>query len=128
MGSQPKGSTSANVIRRKAKVNQFVRSSPLRGRCKCRPLRRIGVVVRSARFMEVRGPQPARVYSPGELQFIMTSTYHRMPLFLSDRFRGCFVQRLEKVRQQLHFLLVGWVLMPEHFHVLSSPSPPQPLP
>jgi REP element-mobilizing transposase RayT len=51
-----------------------------------------------------------------------------MPLFLSDRFRGCFVQRLEEVRQQLHFLLVGWVLMPEHFHVLSSPSPPQPLP
>ena len=64
-----------------------------------------------------------RVYSPGELQFITTSTYHRMPLFLSDRFRGCFVQRLEEVRQQLHFLLVGWVLMPEHFHVLIKPEP-----
>jgi hypothetical protein len=42
-----------------------------------------------------------RVYSPGELQFITTSTYRRTPLFLSDRFRRCFVQRLEEVRQEL---------------------------
>jgi hypothetical protein len=35
-----------------------------------------------------------RIYSPGELQFITTSTYRRMPLFLSDRFRRWFVQRL----------------------------------
>jgi len=38
-----------------------------------------------------------RVYSPGQLQFITTSTYRRTPLFLSERFRRCFVQRLEEV-------------------------------
>ncbi len=53
-----------------------------------------------------------RVYTPGQLQFITASTYRRTPLFLSDRFRHCFVQRLEQVRQELHFLPVGWVLMP----------------
>ena len=58
-----------------------------------------------------------RVYTAGQLQFITASTYRRTPLFLSDRFRRCFVQRLEEMRQELHFLLVGWVLMPEHFHV-----------
>ncbi len=40
-----------------------------------------------------------RVYSPGELQFITTSTYRCTPLFLSDRFRRSFVQRLERVAQ-----------------------------
>jgi len=64
-----------------------------------------------------------RIYSPGQLQFITTSTYRRTPLFLSDRFRGCFVQRLEEVRQEWHFLLIGWVLMPEHFHLLIKPEP-----
>ncbi len=61
-----------------------------------------------------------RVYSPGKLQFITTSTYRRTPLFLSDRFRRGFVQKsrgpweagpryeLMEVRQELHFLLVGW--------------------
>jgi putative transposase len=64
-----------------------------------------------------------RIYSPGQLQFLTTSTYRRAPLFLSDRFRGCFVQRLEEVRQEWHFLLIGWVLMPEHFHLLIKPQP-----
>jgi putative transposase len=63
-----------------------------------------------------------RVYSPGRLQFVTTSTYRRTPLFLSDRFRRCFVQRLEEVRLEWHFLLIGWVLMPEHFHVLIKPQ------
>ncbi len=45
-----------------------------------------------------------RVYSPGELQFITISTYRRTPLFLSDRFRRCFVQRLEEVPQELDYM------------------------
>ncbi len=69
-----------------------------------------------------------RVYSPGELQFITTSSYRRTPLFASDRFRRCFVQRLDEVRQELHFLLIGWVLMPEHFHVLIKPEPAETTP
>jgi putative transposase len=64
-----------------------------------------------------------RAYRPGEFQFITTLTYRRTRLFLSDRFRRSFVQSLEEVRQEWHFLLVGWVLMPEHFHVLIKPDP-----
>jgi putative transposase len=64
-----------------------------------------------------------RLYRPGELQFLTASTYRRTPLFRADRFRRCFVQRWEEVRQQLHLRLIGWVLMPEHFHLLIQPQP-----
>lgn len=62
-----------------------------------------------------------RFYCPCELQFLTASTYRRTPLFFLDRFKRCFVQRLDEVRQELHFLLVGWILMPERFHVLIRP-------
>ena len=41
-----------------------------------------------------------RSYSPGELQFITSSTYRRAQVFRSPRFCQCFVQRLEEVRQE----------------------------
>ena len=64
-----------------------------------------------------------RWYSPGQLQFITSSTYRRAPLFHSERFCRGFVQRIEEVRQKFNFLLIGWVLMPEHFHLLLQPQP-----
>ena len=73
-------------------------------------------------------PSYHRVYGPGELQFITSSTYRRTPLFLSELFRRCFVRRLDEVRQEWHFLLIGWVLMPEHFHVLIKPEPAETTP
>ena len=69
-----------------------------------------------ARIPERRMPLYHRTYSPGELQFITTSTYRRAPVFLSPRFCHYFVERVEEVRQKMHCLLIGWVLMPEHFH------------
>jgi putative transposase len=64
-----------------------------------------------------------RHYSPGQLQFITTSTYRRAPLFLSERFRRCFAEILSETRTEMKFLLIGWVLMPEHFHLLLTPEP-----
>jgi len=69
-----------------------------------------------------------RTYSPGQLQFITTSTYRRAPLFLPERFCRCFVQRIEEVRQEMKFLLIGWVLMPDHFHLLLKPQPAETTP
>ena len=68
-------------------------------------------------------PVYQRHYPPGELQFITASTYCRAPLFLSDRFRSVFVEALAATRQKIEFLLIGWVLMPEHFHLLLKPEP-----
>jgi len=64
-----------------------------------------------------------RIYSPGELQFITTSTYRRVPIFRSERFCHFFVQQLKEARLEFNCLLIGWVLMPEHFHLLLKPQP-----
>lgn len=61
-------------------------------------------------------------YIPGELQFITSSVYRRTPLFRSERFCRCFVDTLVEVRKAGSFLLIGWVLMPDHFHLLLKPE------
>lgn len=68
-------------------------------------------------------PIYGRHFEPGQLQFITTSAYRRAPLFESEVFRWFFVQILRQLRAETGFLLVGWVLMPEHFHVLIKPEP-----
>jgi putative transposase len=64
-----------------------------------------------------------RTFSLGQLQFITTSTYRRSPLFLSEHFCRFFVQTLEELRKEMKFLLIGRVLMPDHFHLLLKPQP-----
>ena len=57
------------------------------------------------------------------MQFITTSTYRRSRLFTCQRFCWAFVETLRQLRQETGFLLIGWVLMPEHFHLLIRPQP-----
>ncbi|HET7213822.1 MAG TPA: transposase [Terriglobia bacterium] len=61
-------------------------------------------------------------YIPGELQFITSSIYRRTPVFSSERCCRFFVDALIEVRKSTGFLLVGWVIMPEHFHLLLKPQ------
>jgi len=65
-------------------------------------------------------PTYDRISSPGELQFITTCVCRRTPVFFSPRFCHYFVERLEEVRQKMHCLLIGWVLMPEHFRTCTT--------
>jgi putative transposase len=64
-----------------------------------------------------------RYFAPGQLQFVTASTYRRAPLFLSPRLAREFVAVLEEVRGDFGFLLLGWVLMPDHFHLLLQCQP-----
>lgn len=68
-------------------------------------------------------PICVRHFEPGQLQFITSSTYRRSRLFDSARFRWTFVETLHQLRRETSFLLIGWVLMPEHFHLLIRPEP-----
>lgn len=68
-------------------------------------------------------PIYGRHFEPGQLQFITTSTYRRTKLFESEPLRWLFVNVLRQLRQETGFLLVGWVLMPEHLHLLIRPEP-----
>ncbi len=66
-------------------------------------------------------PRYHRVFDPGHLQFITSSTYRRVPVFASKSFCQIFAEVLGKVRQEFGFRLVGWVVTPDHFHLLIQP-------
>ena len=61
-----------------------------------------------------------RFYGSGDLHFITCSCYRRRPLLASTWRCDLFLQVLEEVRQRYSFVVVAYVVMPEHFHLLIS--------
>ncbi|HEV2730721.1 MAG TPA: transposase [Terriglobales bacterium] len=61
-----------------------------------------------------------RYYGAGYSHFITTSCYQRLPLLGRPRTRDLFLRVLEQVRRRYHFAVVGYVVMPEHVHLLLS--------
>lgn len=55
-----------------------------------------------------------------ELHFITFSCYHRRPLLAQTEARRVFELSLERVRQWYGFYVTGYVVMPEHVHLLIS--------
>ena len=64
-----------------------------------------------------------RYYGQGHLHFITFSCYRRLPLLKSARARDVFVRELAKVREEMGFRLIGYVVMPEHVHLLMNEPP-----
>jgi putative transposase len=64
-----------------------------------------------------------RYYGQGDLHFITFSCYRRRPLLGMARARDRFVKILDEVRCRHEFRLVGYVVMPEHVHLLLSEPP-----
>jgi putative transposase len=61
-----------------------------------------------------------RYYGRGHLHFLTFSCYRRLPLLNTMRARNLFVQALGTIRERYKFLLVGYVVMPNHVHLLIS--------
>src|SRR6266853_2181848 len=61
-----------------------------------------------------------RHYGRGHLHFITFTCYRRLPLLRSVHAKNIFVQILGEVRDRYGFSLVGYVVMPEHIHLLIS--------
>ena len=59
-----------------------------------------------------------RYYGRGDLHFVTFSCYQRLPLLIKASARAAVVKELARVRQEYGFQLVGYVVMPEHVHVL----------
>ncbi len=59
-----------------------------------------------------------------DLHFLTFSCYRRQPWLASAPRRDLFVKVLEQVRQRYQWVVVGYVVMPEHIHLLVS-EPPQ---
>jgi len=54
----------------------------------------------------------------GHQHFITFSCYHRLPFLDNDHARITFLETLERTRQRHQFHVFGYVLMPEHVHLL----------
>jgi len=61
-----------------------------------------------------------RFYVRGDLYFVTFSCYRRRPYLGTHRARQRFVKILDQVRSRFIFLLIGFVVMPEHVHLLVS--------
>jgi putative transposase len=61
-----------------------------------------------------------RIYGQRHLHFITFSCYQRLPLLKTVRARDLFVRELARAHTEYEFLLVGYVDMPEHVHLLIS--------
>ena len=59
-----------------------------------------------------------RTYGAHHLHFITCSCYHRMLKLRSAHSRDRLLSILEETRQRYRFVVVGYVVMPEHFHLL----------
>ena len=64
-----------------------------------------------------------RYYGRGHLHFITFSCYRRRPLLRTLCARDVFVEELNRVRDEMKFRLAGYVVMPEHVHLLMGESP-----
>ncbi|MBZ5668101.1 MAG: transposase [Acidobacteriia bacterium] len=61
-----------------------------------------------------------RYYGAGHLHFITCSCYRRQPFLGTPRRRDLLLTVLEQVRKRYQFVVAGYVVMPEHIHLLIS--------
>ena len=61
-----------------------------------------------------------RYYGAGHAHFITCGCYHRIAWLDTAPRRGLFLTILEEVRQRFRFVVLGYVVMPDHFHLLIS--------
>ena len=65
---------------------------------------------------------PARGNTGYSCYFITASAFQKQSLFQSDRIAQLFLEILKYYRLQKKYLLHEFVLMPDHFHLLISPT------
>ena len=61
-----------------------------------------------------------RFYGGRDLHFLTFSCYRRRPLFVNEVYCDLFLKILERVRRRYRLVVLGYVVMPEHVHLLVS--------
>src|SRR5690348_3452919 len=61
-----------------------------------------------------------RFHESGQSHFVTFCCYHRRRLFITDASRRIFESALERVRRSFRLQVYGYVVMPEHVHLLLS--------
>ena len=68
-----------------------------------------------------------RYQQEGDDHFITFSCHHRKPYLNTPTARDIFLDSLERTRSRYQFEVLGYVVMPEHVHLLVSEPPDDPL-
>src|SRR5438874_11110836 len=55
------------------------------------------------------------------VHYVTGVTYARVPIFRRDEISSLFVEALSETRLKDPFKLIGYVIMPDHFHLLANP-------
>jgi putative transposase len=63
---------------------------------------------------------PTRYYGTNDLHFINCSCFHRQSWLGTAKRRDLFLRVLEQVRERYRFVVVGYVVMPDHIHMFIS--------
>jgi len=61
-----------------------------------------------------------RYQQSGSFHFVTFSCYHRRPFLVTPQARTIFEQAFERVRRWYGLIVCGYVVMPEHVHLLVS--------
>ncbi|MCK4605982.1 MAG: transposase, partial [candidate division Zixibacteria bacterium] len=59
--------------------------------------------------------------SLGTARFVTFSCYRQLPALQSDRAKEIFIEQLDAARTKHGFKLLGYVVMPEHVHLVLHP-------
>jgi putative transposase len=66
------------------------------------------------------GRRQEPVYGKGHLHLITCSCYWKEPKLGQEKHRYLFARLLEELRVKFRFGIVGYVIMPDHFHLLMA--------
>ncbi len=61
-----------------------------------------------------------RFHGGRDLHFLTFSCYRRQPFFNNAAYRDLFLHSLERIRRRYRLVVLGYVVMPEHVHLLVS--------
>jgi putative transposase len=81
-------------------------------------VRAVTATALSLRYSHPMRRKLKRYYGAGDLHFITCSCYRRQPVLGTARRRDLFLTVLEQVRRRYQFVVAGYVVMPEHVHLL----------
>ncbi len=58
---------------------------------------------------------------PNLVHYATAVTFNRVPVFRNDHTCSLFIDALATTREKEPFKLIGYVIMPDHFHLLANP-------
>ncbi len=64
-----------------------------------------------------------RLHHSGQAHFLTFSCFHRLPLLAEMHMEDGFLCALEQVRRRFQIYIFGYVVMPEHVHLLVNEPP-----